>query len=241
MSDAWVPESVEGLIEDIARLMVRLADPSRAALGLEGDDGTSYDHEVLVDTGRRAGLLVSRHLRAGAVDDDSLPEFVSAVSELTVVALAVALADADAGEEDDGVALFDRFSRFLAEAIAALERTVVKVGDDRYRMRWTESDREMIRNLSAELDTLLDTDDASLVRLFPPAYGIDEDRSREYAALARDELVASRRGALAVVAGALEQSELSGDELHSLMRAINDLRLMLGTRLDVSEDDPRRP
>jgi len=99
----------------------------------------------------------------------------------------------------------------------------------------------MVRDLSRELDALLDTDDPGVVRLFPPAYGPDQERSRDFDALARMELIESRRAALTVLADALDRAEVNGDDLASLMRAVNDLRLVIGTRLDVAEDeDPTR-
>jgi hypothetical protein len=139
------------------------------------------------------------------------------------------------------VALFERLSRLLNEALLAADRTIVPLGGDRYRLRWRPGDRQMLEQLAAEIDKLLTSDDAALVRWFPPAYGTDEARSREFAALARDELVASKRAALEVVVGSFDQPEVSGDELHSIMRSLNDLRLVLGTRLDVSEDQAGPP
>lgn len=139
------------------------------------------------------------------------------------------------------MALFERLSRLLSEALLAADRTVVALGDGRYRIRWTAGDRQMLDTLAAEIDALLAADDESLVRWFPPAYGTDEDRSKEYAALARDELVASKRAALGVVMGSFDRPEVTEDDLHSIMRALNDLRLVLGTRLDVSEDEPGPP
>ena len=131
-------------------------------------------------------------------------------------------------------------SQLLQRALNALDRSIVPTDDGRYRLRWGDDDRALIRTLTDELDTVLEGDDDALVRLFPPAYGTDETRSREWAALAHSELIESRRAALATVQHALDAPDLSADELHSLMRAVNDVRLVLGTQLDVSEEDTRR-
>ena len=67
-----------------------------------------------------------------------------------------------------------------------------------------------------------------------PSTGITWD------ALARHELIDSRRATLATLRVAMGQRELTEDQLSALMRSINDLRLVVGTRLDVSEDDHPR-
>jgi hypothetical protein len=131
-------------------------------------------------------------------------------------------------------------SRILQQAFGALDRSVVRTPEGTFRLRWSARERALVQRLTAQLDAALDGDDESLIRLFPPAYGTDETRSREYAALAREELIESRRAALATVESALGRTEVEADELHAIMRAVNDLRLVLGTELDVSEDDTRR-
>ncbi len=58
--------------------------------------------------------------------------------------------------------------------------------------------------------------------------------------LARDELLARRLDALDALdkgLGASGPQELSGTELTDWMTAVNDVRLVLGTVLDVQEDE----
>ena len=101
---------------------------------------------------------------------------------------------------------------------------------------------ELAHELRAELDG--STDDPSLRRLFPPAYE-DERDERAYRELAGDELLEGRRAALDLLAATAGSERLSGDEPDAWLRAVNDLRLVLGTRLDVQEgtllDEPRTP
>jgi hypothetical protein len=80
-----------------------------------------------------------------------------------------------------------------------------------------------------------------LVRLFPPAYGEDPEDEREYRRLTRVELLDGKREALRVFAATLEREELTAEELEVWLRVLNDLRLVLGTRLDVSEETYGRP
>lgn len=102
-------------------------------------------------------------------------------------------------------------------------------------------ERALLRDLAPQLRALLDVDldDPSLRRLFPVAYPDDPERDREYRQLVGDELLERRRASLDTLVATIEATRLSEDELLAWMGAINDLRLVLGTRLDVSEDmDP---
>jgi len=83
--------------------------------------------------------------------------------------------------------------------------------------------------------------DEAVDRLFPVAYPTDEDRQTEYRLLVHDELLESHLGALAVLEETADASRLTSDQLSSWMRAVNEIRLVLGTRLGVSEDGEERP
>ena len=109
----------------------------------------------------------------------------------------------------------------------------------------SRDERTLVANLASELRSLLDGDtgDPSLRRLFPPAYEEEADENA-YRDLMGDELLSGRREALDLVARTAKQKRLSADEADGWLRALNDLRLVLGTRLDVQEDmllDDLRP
>src|SRR5690606_41096726 len=55
--------------------------------------------------------------------------------------------------------------------------------------------------------------------------------------MVRDELLEKRFHSLDVLERTVEGGEVDEETLSSWMWALNDLRLVLGTRLDVSEDD----
>jgi Domain of unknown function (DUF2017) len=63
----------------------------------------------------------------------------------------------------------------------------------------------------------------------------------------RADLVEGRRQALRVLQETIDNDRLSLEEAEAWLTALNDLRLVLGTRLNVSEDtllhglDPREP
>jgi hypothetical protein len=75
-----------------------------------------------------------------------------------------------------------------------------------------------------------------LRRLFPPAYPDDPEKTAEYDGMVRDDLMAGRLAAIEVMERTIDSDKLSEDELLAWLSAINDLRLVLGTRLDVVED-----
>ena len=104
------------------------------------------------------------------------------------------------------------------------------------RLHFREDEVLLLRELFAELETLLDDpDDPALRRLFPPAHA-DEKSEEQYRSLVRDQLVAGRSSALAAVRDTLGHETLSAEEADGWLRALNDLRLVFGTRLDVTED-----
>ena len=105
-----------------------------------------------------------------------------------------------------------------------------------YSVSLSDGDRKLLGDLVVQLRSLLTTDSPALARLFPPAYGDDEERNEGYAALAGAELVERRLAALDLVGTTLEADELTEEELHTWMRSLNDVRLVLGTILDVDED-----
>jgi hypothetical protein len=113
------------------------------------------------------------------------------------------------------------------------------------------AERELLLQLRAELLSLLASapDDPSLKRLFPPAYD-DGRRNAEYRRLMEDELMDGLREAFDVMEATAGLDKLSPAEADAWLRALTDLRLVLGTRLDVREDtfaegldlsDPRAP
>jgi Domain of unknown function (DUF2017) len=115
-----------------------------------------------------------------------------------------------------------------------------------FEVRLPEAERALLGTLVGALRAALDGDvraEPALRRLFPPAYAGAEDSEAEaeYQALMQDELLASRRAALDVLEATATRERLDEGELLSWMTALNQLRLVLGTRLDVSEDDPPFP
>lgn len=109
--------------------------------------------------------------------------------------------------------------------------------DGGVRLDLDENERGLLRQVAEEVRELLDEepDDPSLRRLFPTAHE-DPEREREYRELTHDQLVSGRRRALDVLSETAENDLLTADEADAWIRAVNDARLILGTRLDITED-----
>jgi hypothetical protein len=124
-----------------------------------------------------------------------------------------------------------------------------------FSVHLTADQSELLLRLLDELALML-TDEAPenqarVARLFPPAFtqqsrdGSGEDYSEqdyseheaEYQRLMRDELLQSRLASIAAVRECLSQPRhLTEAQLIGFMQAVNSLRLVLGTILQISED-----
>ena len=117
-----------------------------------------------------------------------------------------------------------------------------------------KSERKLLADLIDSMLELLDNggrDDPAVERLFPDAYG-SEAEARAWHDLVGDELQRNKVSALQSVKGALTHRRIELDESDTQvwLSALNDVRLAIGARLEVTEemmgtelarDDPRAP
>ena len=84
-------------------------------------------------------------------------------------------------------------------------------------------------------------DNELLRRLFPVAYPDDEEKEAEYQRLMREELVASRLAAIESVTRTVDPSNakalLDESDTIAFMQSINAIRLVLGSMLDITDDE----
>ncbi|HEX6394414.1 MAG TPA: DUF2017 family protein [Acidimicrobiales bacterium] len=100
----------------------------------------------------------------------------------------------------------------------------------------------MLRGLAPQFVELLDDPSQPVLeRLFPPAYSSPEhiEQQDEYRRLMQEDLVDRHREELELLASTAGAETLTEEQLLAWTRALNSLRLVLGTYLDVSEDDDR--
>jgi hypothetical protein len=109
----------------------------------------------------------------------------------------------------------------------------------RYEVRLPDEERALMRGLLGDLRALLTLgpEDPRVRRLYPEAYADDADRQAEYQRLTGEELQSGRLAAVDVLERTVDARELTADEITAWMHAVNALRLVLGTMLDVREDD----
>jgi hypothetical protein len=109
------------------------------------------------------------------------------------------------------------------------ERTVILLGDD---------ERALLVDLAEQFRSVLAADDdPDLRRLYPAAYADDAERDADYAGLVHDDLLRTRLDAADGLVASATAESIDDEELAAWMQVLNGLRLLLGTRLDVSEED----
>ena len=121
-------------------------------------------------------------------------------------------------------------------------RPVKRTRSGEYEIRLSEEERDLLRGLAPRMrEVLADETDPVLGRLFPVAYPLDEERQAEYALLVRSELLESHLAALATLEETVDATGLDEERLATWMRALNEVRLVLGVRLKVTEEGGERP
>ena len=131
-------------------------------------------------------------------------------------------------------------------------RRIKRTRSGQFEVRLSAEEREVLRGLPSQMrDALaLGKDDPAVARLNPSACLDDAEVDAEFHQMMDDDLNAGRLEALDAFEKTVDNTRLDEEEALAWMRAINDTRLLLGTRLDVSEDpgeravspdDPRAP
>ena len=108
-----------------------------------------------------------------------------------------------------------------------------------FDLRLPENERELLRSLPEQFRQLLETEDPSTERLYPPAYSEDTELEAEYRSLTRDDLTTGRLESLRILEETVDAERLDDEQMDAWLHSLNDLRLVLGTKLDVSEDPAR--
>jgi hypothetical protein len=121
-----------------------------------------------------------------------------------------------------------------------------------FELRLEPGERDILHGLPDQLRTLIEnedpTSDPAMARLYPPAYEDDPIRNLEYERLAGDDLTSQRLASITTMEGSIDADRLTEKQLLAWLSVLNDLRLVLGTRLEITEetteddfgaDDPR--
>ncbi|MEX2275701.1 MAG: DUF2017 family protein [Actinomycetota bacterium] len=122
--------------------------------------------------------------------------------------------------------------------------------DGRYKVMLGAAEREVLATLPDQLrGVLADPGDKALARLFPAAITDDPVGDAEFTMRTQGDLTDGRLAGIETFERTMTADKLTEDELLAWLRTLNDLRLVLGVRLDITEDtnfsvgaeDPRLP
>ncbi len=118
-------------------------------------------------------------------------------------------------------------------------RRVKRTRSGEFILRIPPPERDVLTGLPQMLRTVLERDDRSdpvVKRLFPSAFLDDERSTAEFDSVVRDDLMAGRLAAIETMERTLQAVRLTEQELEAWLAAMNDLRLVLGVRLAVTEE-----
>lgn len=112
---------------------------------------------------------------------------------------------------------------------------VQRVGDG-YRVNLGRVERQVLMQTFDDLRALLANHDPVTRRLFPTAYVDEPELEQEFRDLVGDDLARSQVEALDLVERTIDGTTVDADELETWMRAVNSVRLVIGTALDLGEE-----
>lgn len=109
-------------------------------------------------------------------------------------------------------------------------------GDGSFSVTVPAQERQLLEQLVPQMRELIEEGDSLTWRLFPNPFPDHDKAAAEYRELIGDELKQKHLGALDTISQTLSEKKLTEDQLVSWMQAVNDLRLVIGTRLEVTEE-----
>jgi len=111
---------------------------------------------------------------------------------------------------------------------------------DRFAVRLSKGVRGLLVELCQQSRALLEAEDPSsdpaVARLFPPAYEDDPLRNLEFETNLGGSPRTGKLEALDTVERTATATALTEDELLAWVGVVNDLRLVLGTRIEITEE-----
>lgn len=236
--DERVPEQLAAAVGALAfRLTGDLPELSHQ----NPDGGERFEHDQLIAVLSNAlGALIK--LGDGRVlAGEDLVVALGAAHDGGVIAIIIAEATGEPAVAEQSAWL----RRAGEEVHRAMWRRFHPVGDARFRVRLRRGERSLLRRVIAEQQQRLVEDGPALTPLFPPGYGDGDaqsaERSAEFASLTRDDLSAGRSSALDRVQSSLEERVIDADTLAAWMRTLNDVRLVMGTELEIDDDEQTPP
>jgi hypothetical protein len=133
--------------------------------------------------------------------------------------------------------------------VAASGARIARTADGRIAVRLAAREREILGALAAELATETAghadpdgaDDDPGLARLWPDAVEGDPEASAAFRELVGEDLEDTRRARFETLAATISATSLDDAEAMAWLGAVNDLRLVMGGRLGVTEETGLEP
>jgi hypothetical protein len=129
-----------------------------------------------------------------------------------------------------------------------VKRRFTRDRQGRFRTGLGAGERQLLKALPSQVQALLEERDPSTQRVFPVAYPADEEAEGEYKAMMGGHLLNRHQHALDILSATIDSPSVGDDEIREWLDALEVLRLVLGTQLDVGEEpvelnesDPKAP
>ncbi len=109
--------------------------------------------------------------------------------------------------------------------------------DGQISVRLDDTMRALIQQVAEELREVLLVEDPELTRrLYPTAYPDDDEAEDDYQGVVHDQLLMQRLDGIDKLQATIDDEEISVETADAWMNTINQIRLVLGTKLDVGEE-----
>jgi len=113
-----------------------------------------------------------------------------------------------------------------------------KAKNDEISVRLDENLRALLTQVTEELREVLLVDEGEqLTRLYPPAYPDDEELQSDFRDMVHDQLLMARLDGIDQLQASVNDETISIELADTWMNIINQARLVLGTQLDVGEEE----
>jgi Domain of unknown function (DUF2017) len=111
-------------------------------------------------------------------------------------------------------------------------------GENRFIINLGDRERAVVRAVCEDLLGVLTDPDARplLRRIYPVGHASDAEVDAAYQEMVHEDLVTTRRAVLEQIVATVDGTELDRAQLEAWMVGLNAVRLVLGTRLEVSEE-----
>jgi hypothetical protein len=105
----------------------------------------------------------------------------------------------------------------------------------RFRVGLEGLEQQLLSMLPRQVQELLEQDDPSTARVFPVAYTDDAKAEADYREMMGAQLLTQHQRSLDTLSSTAGAASIDEGEIHEWLDALEVLRLVLGTQLDVSE------